>query len=121
MLDAIAAVLGVMLISFIFDGLKWLVIPGKPEKKSKEDAQNFLKNLQAAELGNSDAQYKTGHAYSTGTGIQKDYQEAYFWYRLAASSGTEYFDMPEDIAKFLTPYQIAAIEKRLSVWKPKSN
>lgn len=45
--------------------------------------------LQAAELGDAKMQYKIGHSYYNGTGMDEDKKEAFKWFEKAADQGYE--------------------------------
>lgn len=45
--------------------------------------------LEAARSGNAEAQYNLGSLYATGKGVDKNLQEAYKWYSMAAVAGDE--------------------------------
>ncbi|MDT8376525.1 MAG: tetratricopeptide repeat protein [Mariprofundaceae bacterium] len=50
-------------------------------------AENQDEFRKSAEQGDAGAQYHLGVMYSTGTGVETDYNEALKWYRLAAEQG----------------------------------
>jgi TPR repeat protein len=58
--------------------------------------------------------------YGNGQGVAQDYIQAHMWSNLAAGSGfqdaTAYRD---DLAKNMTPTQIAEAQKQAREWKPK--
>ncbi|MFA5687735.1 MAG: tetratricopeptide repeat protein [Kiritimatiellales bacterium] len=47
----------------------------------------FEEHLEEAKKGNSYSQWWTGYAYENGLGVEKNYKEAFLWYRQAAESG----------------------------------
>ena len=51
------------------------------------DSTRFLKMKEAAERGNTSAQYTLGICYFMGEGVEQDYREAVKWYRKAAEKG----------------------------------
>jgi uncharacterized protein len=63
-------------------------IPQTPGKPSPEEADLLAKLKAAAEQGNSDAQFKLGGVYYSGTAlVKKDFVEAARWFRRAALQG----------------------------------
>ena len=44
----------------------------------------LLKLTQQAELGDANAQFKLGYCYYSGQGVEKDYSQAVYWYKMAA-------------------------------------
>jgi len=77
---------------------------------------------QAAKLGNATAQAKLGNLYLTGRGVTQNYAEAYFWLTLAEKSNSDeqkdssWLNERDDAARFLTPLEISAVQKRVSGW-----
>ena len=49
-------------------------------------ADNLL-DFEAAKQGNAEAQYRLAYSYFEGNGVEKDYVEAYKWFRKAAEQG----------------------------------
>jgi TPR repeat protein len=76
----------------------------------------------AADQGNAEAQYRLGDIYYTGKGhVKQSYEEAYFWFLLAAKTGPKAFAIDRnETEKHLTSDQIEAIKKRVDDWKPVS-
>jgi Ankyrin repeats (3 copies)/Sel1 repeat/Ankyrin repeat len=87
---------------------------------------------QAAEQGNIHGQLSLGGAYQNGSGVPKDLVSAYMWMDLAAQQGPK-FTTPgvagfqsytaqtarDDMAKQMSPAQIAEAQGRSRDWKPK--
>ena len=81
----------------------------------------------AAEQGHTYAQNNLGVMYHNGKGVPQDYVQAHKWYDLAASlypaSETEKRDTAvknrDNVAKKMTPAQIAEAQKLAREWKPK--
>ena len=75
----------------------------------------------AADQGNAEAQYRLGDFYYKGKGgLTKSYEEAYYWFTLAAKAGGKAFATDRDeTAGHLTPEQVDAVKKRADDWKPK--
>jgi TPR repeat protein len=89
-----------------------------------QDYAEALKWLRrAAAQGNSYAQSNLGFMYRDGEGVQKDYVQAHIWFNLAAAAAefgkenlaAEYRD---ELAKKMTPAQIAEAQKLAREWKP---
>lgn len=58
-----------------------------PELAS-QDAQPAIASLtRAADAGDASAMYRLGRMYATGSGVEKDYVEAFNWYKRAAAKG----------------------------------
>ncbi len=88
----------------------------------------FLKNhnaagewyVKAARKGYAKAQYKAGFMYEHGFGtIPQSMSEAYMWFTLAAAQGIKWgAEMRNEIAKSMTPEQIAEAEMLVEAWEP---
>jgi len=52
--------------------------------------QNFLKCSQAANKGNSDAQYTLATLYNSGQGVSTDAEQAVFWYQKSAEKDNDF-------------------------------
>lgn len=62
---------------------------------------------------------KLGLIFELGRGVPTDYVKAYAWYDLAAAQGWKSAsDSREEIAKKMTPAQIAEGERLASEWRP---
>ena len=73
----------------------------------------------AADQGLADAQYDLGLQYVTGYGVPRDQVMAYLWFDLAAARGNEHAAIFRDeVAKQMTPDQIAAAHHLAQDWKP---
>lgn len=75
----------------------------------------------AASQGNAEAQYRLGHLYYRGKGgLQQNYEEAYFWFILAARNDYKPFVVDRDstASRHLTAEQAEAIQKRAEEWTP---
>ena len=74
----------------------------------------------AATQGSSSAQSDLGLPYAKGLGGIQDLVQAYMWYSLAAGNG---YDIAtgyrNDLAKQMTPAQIAEAQQLTQEWKPK--
>ncbi|MBO4711880.1 SEL1-like repeat protein [bacterium] len=56
---------------------------------SLQDTQKFRQCLEAAEQGDSEAQFYVALAYDSGSGVQEDKDEAFRWYMKAASQAND--------------------------------
>ena len=84
----------------------------------KDDREAFGWFQKAAEQGYAAAQANLGWMYANGQGVQKDDIESYVWYDLAARQGNEQaMNDRENLAKKMTPDQIAEAQRRASAWK----
>ncbi|MEZ0224851.1 MAG: tetratricopeptide repeat protein [Alphaproteobacteria bacterium] len=83
-----------------------------------EQAEKWYRK--AAEQGNTEAQYRLGSLYYRGKGgLRQNYEEAYFWFILAAKAGSKPFAIDRDeTARHLTDEQVEAVGKRADEWKP---
>ena len=74
----------------------------------------------AADQGIANAQLGLGSMYATGKGVPQDYVRAHMWFNLSAAQGNENAENARDnIAKRLTPAQIAEAQKLAREWQPK--
>jgi len=89
----------------------------------------------AAEHGYPEAQFDIGWMYYVPEGVEEDFVKAYAWIKIsqrtAASSETvmknpeesvmgKAREISEELKKKMTPQQLAAAEKLINSWKPKS-
>jgi TPR repeat protein len=77
----------------------------------KNPAQAMKWYRKAAEHGFTIAQYYIGGMYEKGRGVEKDYSEAYFWYRLCACVN----DL-SGIESELSDQQKKTVRLRLAAW-----
>ncbi len=74
----------------------------------------------AADQSITNAQLCLGSMYATGKGVPQDYVRAHMWFNLSAAQGNENAESARDnIAKRLTPAQIAEAQKLAREWQPK--
>jgi len=75
----------------------------------------------AADQGDADAQLLLALMYFSGKGVPKDNVLAHMWANLAASQGSDedYLKKRDEIAKHMTPDQIAEAQRLAREWKPK--
>jgi hypothetical protein len=93
----------------------------------QDDAQAVAWFGKAAEQGDEYSQLNLGFMYEGGLGVPQDYVAAHMWYNIAAArfSASEAY-LREDavqkrnnVAKLMTPAQIAEAQKRARDWQPK--
>ena len=78
----------------------------------------------AADQGNHRAQYNLAVAYRDGKGVEQNDVRAYMWFTLSATADRdpEVHDKArkerDDLAKEMTPAQIAQAEAEAATWKP---
>ena len=74
--------------------------------------------LRDAAMGDSDALYELGVAYSTGTGgIDVDLIEAHKWFNLAALNGSDLAQMCRaEISEEMTAREIAEAQRQARAW-----
>jgi TPR repeat protein len=74
----------------------------------------------AAEQGNTYAQLNLGVMYALGQGVAQNYITAHMWSNISGASGTENaVDARDEIAKQMTPTQIAEAQKLAREWMEK--
>jgi len=82
--------------------------------------QMFLMETRMADaaMGNIQALYELGVAYSTGTGgVEVDFVEAHKWFNLAALKGsTQAQECRADIAEDMTAREIAEAQREARAW-----
>ena len=77
-----------------------------------------------AEKGNALAQFLLGDMYFYGLGVRKDNVLAYMWYNLAVAGASvpdiseKIAEARENLAKRMTPAQIAEAQRLSREWKP---
>jgi TPR repeat protein len=67
--------------------------------------QKFRKCKAKAEKGNAESQYMVGFCYELGSGVKKDYVEAYAWFNLAAKTYDRAAMDRDDLGKSMSPQQ----------------
>jgi len=85
--------------------------------------QNYMESgkwcRQAAEQGNTKAQYDLALMFARGRGVLQDNTLAYMWFSLAATAGHNDAAKERDsIAKKMTREQIAKAQELAAKWKP---
>ena len=72
-----------------------------------------------ADQGDKYAMFRLGEMYRDGEGVLRDYATAHMWFNLAAESGYRYASTARDeLARKMTPDQIARTERLARDWKP---
>jgi uncharacterized protein len=90
-----------------------------------QDYAEALKWFQmAASRGHASAQSNLGFMYRDGEGVSQDYVQAHMWFNLAAAASSEKYrymiaEYRDDLAKKMTPAQIAEAQKLAREWKPR--
>jgi hypothetical protein len=59
----------------------------QPTNQPVKSVTEFDESLQKAEAGDASAMYRLGRMYATGSGVDRDYVEAFNWYKRAAKAG----------------------------------
>src|SRR5262249_46453332 len=74
----------------------------------------------AADQGVTGAQYVLGMMYAVGDGVPEDLVRAHMWLNLAgAQSFQDAGEFRDEVARRMTPAQIAEAQKLAREWKPK--
>jgi hypothetical protein len=75
----------------------------------------------AADRGDAIAQNDLGSMYAAGDGIPRDYVRAHMWLSLAIAQGHDAAERSRgDIARSMTPEQIAEAEQLARQWQPRA-
>jgi uncharacterized protein len=83
----------------------------------KDDKEAVKWYRKAAEQGVADAQLNLGVMYSTGQGVPQDYVRAYAWGNVGSANGSDNgSELRDNVARALTPEQIAVAQKLSKVW-----
>jgi TPR repeat protein len=71
-----------------------------------------------AQRGDGAAQYNLGRMYARGEGVQRDFQEAYKWFTLAALAGRPEGERARRaVSHSMTPVQMAEGLRRAEQWR----
>jgi uncharacterized protein len=97
--------------------LGYMYAYGRGIPKDYAEAVKWL-NL-AADQGNAGAQSLLGVLYADGHGFPQDYVQAYMRLNLAAAQDERDSELRDDVAKKMTPSQIAEAQRLATEWKPK--
>jgi TPR repeat protein len=96
-------------------GMMYYLGHGVPQSYS--EALKWFFN--AAQQGEAVGQYNVGEAFEYGRGVQHDDVAAYTWYSLAAEQALKVATIHrENLARRLTPEQIAEARQRVTSFKP---
>ena len=72
-----------------------------------------------ADQGNADAQNMLGYMYARGQGVPQDFVQAHVWFNLAAAAGKGgAADSRDEMAKLMSPSQIAEAQGLARQWRP---
>jgi len=74
--------------------------------------RKFRKCKAKAEKGNAESQYMVGFCYELGSGVNKDYVEAYAWFNLAAKTYDRAAMDRDDLGKSMSRQQFVAAKRR---------
>ena len=85
-----------------------------------DDAEAAKWFRQAADLGHFGAQTNLGLMYYIGKGVPQDLVQAHMWFNIADALGDESAQEERDeVAKLMTPDQIAEAQRMASEWMAK--
>lgn len=59
----------------------------QPAQAAAKPASEIVEVQQKAQAGDASAMYRLGRMYATGSGVEKDYVEAFNWYTRSAKAG----------------------------------
>jgi TPR repeat protein len=83
----------------------------------KDDVEAVKWFRKAAEQGDARAQFDLGRLYEAGRGISRNTVEAYAWFSLSTAAGNgEAPSRLSDLAKRMTPAQMAEGKRRADAW-----
>jgi TPR repeat protein len=74
--------------------------------------QKFRKCKAKAEKGDAESQYIVGFCHELGSGVKKDYVEAYAWFNLAAKKYDRAALDRDDLGKSMSPQQFVDAKRR---------
>ena len=80
--------------------------------KTDATRQKFRKCKAKAEKGDAESQYIVGFCYELGSGVKKDYVEAYAWFNLAAKTYHRAAFDRDALGKGMSPQQFVDAKKR---------
>ena len=90
----------------------------KGQGVAKDDAEAVKWFRKAADQGFALAQNNLGLMYVNGRGVPRDKVQAHKWLNLASAINTKSAVMRDNLAKMMTPAQIAEAQKLARDWKP---
>lgn len=89
---------------------------------SKQDYKTTIELWQPlAKQGEQWAQVCVGLMYLEGQGVERDYEEAYFWFLIASKASFDFshnIELRDYAAKNLTPDQKTRVDRRALTWEP---
>jgi hypothetical protein len=85
-------------------------------KQNYKEAMKWFR--MAAERDDANVQADVGSMFENGQGVPQDNVEAYFWYSLAGRIDLFPLESKTRIAARLTAQQKAAVDQRVTQWKP---
>ena len=103
--------------------LGWMYNKGQGETQDFVEAVRWFRK--AAEQGYASAQFNLGLMYDEGRGVPQDYVQGHMWLNLAAARyppGQQrglYVWLRDDVAKRMSPAQIAEAQQLAREWKAK--
>lgn len=81
------------------------------------DREHIEEQLQQAENGAPEDQYRVGLIYATGDGVPTDLVTAHKWFNLAAMNGVvEAREIRAEISQDMAPEEIATAQKMAREW-----
>ena len=100
-----------------------LYLNGLGVPQDDEKARQWFE--EAAAQGFADAQIALGGLYAFGHGVPRNYGRAYMWLILAAAHSkgipqNDAADLRDEVARRMTPAQIAEAQKLAQEWKPRT-
>ena len=87
-------------------------------------ATAFSEMKPLAEQGDADSQNNLGFLYYHGQGVPQDYVQAHIWFNLSAAGLPPGKDLDsaaenrDNVAKLMTPAQIAEAQRQAGKWRP---
>ena len=99
------------------------MLSGSCTGRGRGVTQNYAEAVKwfrfAADQGDASAQYALGLMYGNGRGVPHDYVSAHMWFNLSAARGIQNaVKVRDEVAKHMTPAQIAEAQKLAREWKP---
>jgi TPR repeat protein len=93
---------------------------GQGLEKSYEEAARWYRK--AAEQGDTVSQFIVGFTFEKGLGVTQDYVQAHMWLNIAAAHATgndqqKYGAERDELARLMTPEQIAEAQRLAREWK----
>ncbi len=99
---------------------QWMLGQAMLSPPATDPAAALVWLRRAADQGHPLAQRDLGLLYEAGLGVERDLQEAYFWYSLAAIHDSGRAGARRDeLASGLTPEQLNEAHERVRSWGPR--